>query len=108
MHICRLILLIAVAAVVLAACGGAPAVGTAPSAPTAGTAPTAIAPTARTAPTAATAPTAQPSAVTDHPNDATQGRLRLALFVFGGPNVDLFVNGTIAVNGGMAQANLHA
>jgi uncharacterized surface protein with fasciclin (FAS1) repeats len=107
MHISRLILLIVVAAAVLAACGGAPAVETAPTAPTLGTAPTAAAGlTTGPAPTATTAPTA--GIASTAPNDATQARLRLALFVFGGPNVDLFVNSTIAVNGGMAQANLHA
>jgi hypothetical protein len=108
MHIHRLIPRIVVTATVLAACGGAPAVGPAPNAPTAGTAPTAIAPSARTAPTAAIAPTALASAVTNHPNDATQARLRLALFVFGGPKVDLFINGQVAMNGGMAQANMSA
>jgi TRAP-type transport system periplasmic protein len=39
-------------------------------------------------------------------NDATMARLRLAHFVHGGPNVDWFVNGEIAVNGGQEQVNI--
>ncbi len=39
-------------------------------------------------------------------NDATMARLRLAHLVFGGPNVDWFVNGEIAVNGGQEQVNI--
>jgi TRAP-type C4-dicarboxylate transport system substrate-binding protein len=39
-------------------------------------------------------------------NDATMARLRLAHFVHGGPNVDWFVNGEIAVNGGQKQINI--
>ena len=39
-------------------------------------------------------------------NDATMARLRLAHFVFGGPNVDWFVNGEVAVNGGQEQVNI--
>ncbi len=39
-------------------------------------------------------------------NDATMARLRLAHFVFGGPNVDWLVNGEIAVNGGQEQVNI--
>jgi uncharacterized surface protein with fasciclin (FAS1) repeats len=104
MHIRRLILLIVVAAAVLAACGGAPAVGTAPTAPAVATAPTV--PTAAPAPTAASAPTT--GIVSTAPNDATQARLRVSQCVFAGPNVDVFVNGAVAVNGGMAQANMGA
>lgn len=40
------------------------------------------------------------------PNDATEARLRLAPLVFGGPHMDLFVNGTVAVNGGQEQVNI--
>jgi Fasciclin domain/Domain of unknown function (DUF4397) len=102
----RLFALLTLIVLVLAACGGAPALQS--SSHTAAPAASSGAPTVGTAPTAAAGPTAQASAVTDHPNDATQARLRLALFVFGGPNVDLFVNGQVAVNGGQAQANLPA
>jgi hypothetical protein len=104
MQIRRLILLIAVAATALAACSGAPAqpgangVTLAPAA-------TAIAPTTTTA-TAAAAPAT--GAASTAPNDATQARLRLAHFVFGGPNVDLFVNGTLVINGPLALTNLPA
>lgn len=38
--------------------------------------------------------------------DATQSRLRLGHFVLGGPNVDFYVNGQIAVNGGQEQINI--
>jgi len=40
------------------------------------------------------------------PNDATQARLRLAPFVLGGPFMDLFINGVVAVNGGQEQVNI--
>jgi len=40
------------------------------------------------------------------PNDATEARLRLAPLVLGGPQMDLFVNGTVAVNGGQEQVNI--
>lgn len=53
-----------------------------------------------------TTPTAQESAFTDHPDTTKQARLRLAYSVFGGPNVDLLVNGAVAVNGGQAQVNI--
>src|SRR5689334_5495983 len=96
--------LLTIMGMVLAACGGAPAPQS--SAPTAGIAPTAA--NAPTAPTAATAAILQASAFTDHPNDATQARLRLGPFVVGGPNMDLFVNGAVAVNGGQAQVNIPA
>jgi Domain of unknown function (DUF4397) len=39
-------------------------------------------------------------------NDATQARLRIAHLIFGGPNVDVLVNGEIAMNSGQAQANI--
>lgn len=39
-------------------------------------------------------------------NDATMARLRLAHFVFGAANVDWYVNGKIAVNGGQDQVNI--
>jgi len=100
----------------LAACTGAPApqtsgATTAPaassSAPTSETAPTAIvAATTVPVPTTAAAPTTQQSAFSDHPDGTKQARLRLAYFVFGGPNVDLLVNGAVAVNGGQAQVNI--
>jgi uncharacterized surface protein with fasciclin (FAS1) repeats len=117
MHWTRLLTLftlLTIMGMVLAACGGAPAPqssgsATASGAPTAGNIPTAAnAPTAPTGPTAATAATTQASAFTDHPNDATQARLRLGHFVFGGPHVDLLVNGQVAVNGGQAQVNIPA
>jgi len=102
MHI-RLILLIAVAAAVLAACGGAPAQpsanGVTPAPPATG-----VAPTTGIAPT--TAPTI--GIVSTTPNDATQARLRVSNCIMGGPNVDVVVNGAVAVNGGMPQANMIA
>jgi len=39
-------------------------------------------------------------------SDAKHARLRLGLFVLGGPRVDLWVNGQLAVIGGIAQVNL--
>lgn len=39
-------------------------------------------------------------------NDTTQARLRLGHFVYGGPNVDLYVDGKVAVNGGQAQVDI--
>ena len=39
-------------------------------------------------------------------NDATMARLRLGHFVYGGPKVDLYVDGQVAVNGGQAQVNI--
>jgi hypothetical protein len=41
-------------------------------------------------------------------NDATQARLRVGHFVFGGPNVDVLINGEIAMNPGQAQADIPA
>jgi hypothetical protein len=38
----------------------------------------------------------------------TQGRLRVSNCVANGPSVDVFVNGKVAVNDGLAQANLGA
>src|SRR5438046_1652042 len=105
MPIRRLILLIVVAATALAACAGAPAQPSA-NGVTAAPAATAIAPTTSTVPTAAAAPTT--GIVATAPNDATQARLRVSQCVFAGPNVDVFVNGTVAVNGGRAQANMGA
>ena len=106
MHIRRLILFIAVAAAVLAACGGAPALQS--SSPTAAPAANVSAPTAMIAPTPATASTVPVSTVNDHPIDATQARLRVSNCISNGPNVDMVVNGAVAVNGGSPQANLRA
>ncbi len=39
-------------------------------------------------------------------NDETQGMLRVSTCVFGGPNVDVLVNGEVAVNGGVPLADL--
>ncbi len=39
-------------------------------------------------------------------NDATMARLRVGHFVFGGPNIDLLVNGEISVNKDVVQADL--
>jgi hypothetical protein len=96
---------------ILAACGGAPAPQSSVT-PASG----AAAPTAASAPTAANsltkgaaataAPTTQASTNAEHPNDATQARLRLAHFDLAGSNVDLFVNGAKAVNVGQAQINI--
>jgi uncharacterized surface protein with fasciclin (FAS1) repeats len=41
--------------------------------------------------------------VSDKPNDATQGRLRINQCVAGAPRVDAYVNGQQAVNGGVPQ-----
>lgn len=41
-------------------------------------------------------------------NDETQGRLRVNYCVFNGPDVDIFVNGEVAVNGGLPQTNVPA
>jgi uncharacterized surface protein with fasciclin (FAS1) repeats len=41
-------------------------------------------------------------------NDETQGRLRVNYCVFDGPDVDIFVNGEVAVNGGVPQTNVFA
>jgi uncharacterized surface protein with fasciclin (FAS1) repeats len=41
-------------------------------------------------------------------NDTTQARLRLGHFVLVAPNVDFYVNGQIAVNGGQEQVNIPA
>lgn len=38
-------------------------------------------------------------------NDEAQGRLRVSNCVFGGPNVDVLVNGDVAVNGGVPQTD---
>src|SRR5689334_1732812 len=105
MHWTRLLalfVLLSLMLAALAACSGAsvpqsssatmvPAASS--SAPTAGTAApnVASAPTGVSVPTTAAAPTTQQSAFTDHPDGIKQVRLRLAHFVFGGPNVDLFV-----------------
>ncbi len=39
-------------------------------------------------------------------NDVTQSRLRLGHFVLGGQNVDLYINGQIAMNSGQEQVNI--
>lgn len=44
------------------------------------------------------------AAVTD---DATMARLRVAHVVYGGPNVDVLLNGVVAMNPGQPQANIH-
>lgn len=38
-------------------------------------------------------------------NDETQARLRVSNCVFGGPNVDVLVNGEVAINGGVPQGD---
>jgi uncharacterized surface protein with fasciclin (FAS1) repeats len=103
-------LAIGIAMLLLTACGSAPQVATTTSAPAATAAAAAPSAAATAAGSAATTISRLPvpqSAFTDHPNDATQARLRLAHLVLG-PNVDLFVNGEIAVNGGKAQINMPA
>src|SRR4051812_20890794 len=101
MHIRRVILLIVLSATLLAACAGAPAQPSA-NGVTAAPATTTVAPTAGIAPTAA----ATAGIASTAPNDTAQARLRVSPCVLGGPNVDLFVNGQVPVNGGMAQSNL--
>ncbi len=39
-------------------------------------------------------------------NDATQARLRIGNFIYNAPNFDVFINGEIAVNGNVPQANI--
>ena len=39
-------------------------------------------------------------------NDATQSRLRIGPFIRTGPNFDVFINGEIAMNGSVPQANV--
>jgi uncharacterized surface protein with fasciclin (FAS1) repeats len=41
-------------------------------------------------------------------NDETQARLRVNYCVFDGPDVDIFVNGEVAVNAGVPQTNVSA
>jgi uncharacterized surface protein with fasciclin (FAS1) repeats len=41
-------------------------------------------------------------------NDATQARLRVQQCVLGGPDIDIYVNGQVAVNGGVPMAHLGA
>lgn len=112
----------------LAACG-APAVATVAPSPTATAVPPTHAPTALTAtpvtiaitpadnPMLAIHPTGTPTAnaqplapsspsAADTPNDTTQARLRVSNCAAPGPRVDIVVNGQVAVNGGVAQADL--
>jgi hypothetical protein len=49
-----------------------------------------------------------PIAAADQPNDATQGRLRVNQCVSGAPPVDVYVNGQVAVNGGVPQTSVPA
>ena len=123
MSIRRLFPLLTTIAMLLAGCAGATPAAT--SVPTATNVPT-TAPTATALPaatsaaapteTALPAPTAEAIATAagqdlipaDQLDDKTQARLRLAHFVSGGPNVDLIVNGAVAVNGGHAQVNIPA
>lgn len=64
------------------------------------------APTPTLVPVTEVAPTVVSTMLPAVPNDATQARLRLAPFVFGGPFMDLFINGVVAVNGGQEQINI--
>jgi hypothetical protein len=96
-----------------------PTAATAPQVPTAAPAPSAttlsqsdalmatIAAAPTSAPTAIV-PTSTPLADTNpaKPDDATQGRLRVSNCIAGGSSVDVFVNGKLAVNGGMPQIKL--
>jgi hypothetical protein len=61
-------------------------------------------PLATNAPWAAAAPARD----TAPPNDATQARLRVSQCVNGGPAVDVYVNGQVAVNGGVPLTNIGA
>lgn len=47
-------------------------------------------------------------ATTTLTNDETHARLRVNYCVFDGPNVDIFVNGEVAVNGGVPQTSIPA
>jgi len=108
MRVNRLLSFIFIATVSLAGC----AVPT--LAPTATLVPT-PAPTATTAATATAAPAtpaASPTLVgvasAADVNDATHARLRASNCIFGGPSVDVLVNGAVAMNGGLPIANLGA
>jgi uncharacterized surface protein with fasciclin (FAS1) repeats len=59
-------------------------------------------------PTATVAPTQVPLADTnpEKPNDATQGRLRVSNCTVGGPGVNVYIDGEIAVNGGRQMTNI--
>jgi uncharacterized surface protein with fasciclin (FAS1) repeats len=61
-------------------------------------------------PLAASAPraAAAPAADTAPPNDATQARMRVSQCVYGGPHVNVYVNGQVAVNGGVPMTDLGA
>jgi hypothetical protein len=97
MFIRKLFLLYVAIALLLAACAGST------SGPT--SVPTAInVPTAEAIATVATLDLIP----ADQNNDQAQARLRLAHFVTDGPNVDLLVNGVIAVTGGQPQVNIPA
>jgi hypothetical protein len=102
MPIHRLIVLI-IAATTLAACGGAPVSQGGSSAP-----PAAIASTA--APTTVTAPTAAHTAtfegLASGLDNMKQARIRATSAVVGTPNVDVYINGLPAFNGGKAQQNM--
>ena len=124
MSIRRLVPLFITITMLLAGCAGA--TPTAIIAPTASNVPT-VAPTvtavanATTLPAAAS-PTETPSVAqtqsavatavlsdivpANEISDAKQARMRLGLFVLGGPHVDLWVNGQVAVIGGITQVNL--
>ncbi len=114
---------------VLATCGGAPALQSgssstaAPpvlvSAPTSGITPTvANAPTSAHAPPALSAPTAGTDATATsvplantnpaRPNDMTQARLRVSQCVYGEPDMDVYLNGKVPVNAGVPLSYLGA
>ena len=115
--------LLAVALMLLAACGSAPAAIAPTTAPVPTDAPTlAAAPTAASAPTTASAPKSAPTAAPApttaatsapladtnpaKPDDTTQGRLRISNCVLNGPSVDTLINGKLTVNGGVTQKSL--
>src|SRR5690349_3263405 len=119
MHWTRLLSLLTLltsTGIILAACGNAPGPQTTESstaapvaigATTAETAPTAALPAPTAAPTVAPPATSAPLVDTNpaRPDDATQARLRVSYCV-SGPQAAVFVNGKVAMNGGMPQDNL--
>ena len=125
MSIRRLFPLLSTIAILFVGCAGATPTAiispTASNVPTVAPTVTAVANATNPPTTAAASSTQTPSAVqtqtalatvlatdivpANELSDTKQARLRLGLFVLGGPHADLWVNGAVAVIGGIAQEN---